>query len=457
MARYGGTAFFQKAADGSASNASASLTIPTPALTEVTMANSSSTATAVAGKSFYIPSPQAEMPSLIDGLVHHALVTASTQVKILGIVDETGSANIGDIVEALGNHPDPVGAVMVMVRLNILVLALRGPLDANTMVSRAKPEADPEAPAVAPQVPPGDSDASAVKNGSSHPRIPASLERLAVNPFRASVVIGPGSSRRDFARIDDLRRPGVYGLMNATSLYIGMGSDVGQRVSTGQQPIEGIETIFVITDADNMLSADAAAVAERILWSRATGSSERKMANGVPDGAPVDPQLYSHLDAFVAEACLALRHDGLLFNSGSARSVLAGPRAEPGRFVLQRPFNEVPDGEVMELVFNEGRIAMAAKRAENDWLLLRGSDVRPETVASANASASFLRAAWLHSGILMLSHDGQSYTLTRDMPFRSGGAAMHFVTGSKGRGRGGWQSIDPDGGYDPRTAALIAS
>lgn len=421
------------------------------------MANSSSSATAVAGKSFPIPSPQAEMPSLIDGLVHHALMTASTQVKILSIVDETGRASVGDIVAELDNHPDPVGAVMVMARLNILILDLVGPLDANTIVRRFGPEPGSELSKVQPPVLPTDGDGPVADIGANHTSVPASLARLDTNPFRANVVFGPGSARRDFVRVDDLRRPGIYGLMNATSLYAGMGSDVGQRVASGQQPIEGIETVFVITDANNVMSADDAAVAERILWSRAAASRERSMVNGLPDGAAVDPQRYSDIDAFVAEACLALRHAELLFTSGSTRSVLAGPRAEPGRSVPQRPFNDVPEGEVMELVFNEGRIALAAKRAEDDWLLLRGSDVRPGTVASANASASYLRAAWLHAGILMPSHDGQSFTLTRDVPFRSAGATAHFVTGSKGRGRGGWRPIDPDGGFDPETADLIAS
>lgn len=420
------------------------------------MANSSSTATAVVGKSHYHSSP-AGAPSIIDGLVHHALLTASTQVKILSIVDETGSASIGDIIAQLDNHPDPVGAVMVMVRLNILILDLQGPLDANTIVRRIGPEPDSDVSAVQPPVPPIDGDGLVADIGSDRSSVPASLARLAANPFRVNAVFGPGSARRDLARVADLRRPGIYGLMNRISLYVGVGSDAGQRVATGQQPIEGIETVFVITDANNIMSADDAAVAERILWSRAAASRERSMINGLPDGAAVDPQRYSDIDAFIAEACLALRHAGLLFTAGSARSVLAGPRAEPGRSVPQRPFNDVPDGEVMELVFNEGRIALAAKRAEDDWLLLRGSDVRPETVASANASASYLRAAWLHSGILMPSHDGQSFTLTRDIAFRSAGATAHFVIGSKGRGRGGWRPIDPDGGYDPETADLIAS
>lgn len=421
------------------------------------MANSSSTATAVASKPFPIPSPQHEAPSLIDGLVQHVLITASVQVKILGIVDETGSVSIGDIATGLTGHPDPVGAVLVMVNLNLLVLDLNGPLDANTMVRRAPPEPDPNMATGRPSgsAPEGGQGVGGdSKNGST---ISAALARLDVTPFRAGIVVGPGTARRDFARMHDLRRPGIYGLMNSLSLYIGMGSDAGLRVATGQQPIEAVEAVFVITDANGALTPDDAAVAERILWSRAAATRERTMVNRVPDGCPIDPERYSYLEAFVAEACLALRHDHILFTAGSARSVLAGPRAEPGRVVPQRPFNDVPEGMVMELTFNDGRVALASRRAEDDWLLLRGSDVRPDTVASANASASYLRAAWLHSGILVPSHDEQSYVLTRDMPFRSGSAATHFVTGSKGRGRGGWQPIDPDGGTDPETAALIAA
>ena len=38
-------------------------------------------------------------------------------------------------------HPDPVGAIEVMIRLGILVAELRGVLDANTVVRRADPAA----------------------------------------------------------------------------------------------------------------------------------------------------------------------------------------------------------------------------------------------------------------------------------------------------------------------------
>ncbi|WEJ34073.1 hypothetical protein [Devosia sp. SD17-2] len=107
------------------------------------MANSSSTGAGAPGKS-YPHSFQTEAPSLIDGLVQHALVSPSIQIQILSIIDETGSATIGDITAELPDHPDPIGAVMVMVGLNILVLEVCGVLDAHTLVRRADPQPDPD-------------------------------------------------------------------------------------------------------------------------------------------------------------------------------------------------------------------------------------------------------------------------------------------------------------------------
>uniref|UniRef100_UPI0037BFE6D3 hypothetical protein n=1 Tax=Devosia sp. TaxID=1871048 RepID=UPI0037BFE6D3 len=159
---------------------------------------------------------------------------------------------------------------------------------------------------------------------------------------------------------------------------------------------------------------------------------------------------------FVASACLALRHHDLLFTRSTARNLIAGSHGEPGRVGPLRPLNDVPNGEVLELTFNDGHVALAAKQADDRWLLLRGSDVRIDTVATAGAGASFQRSAWLHSGLLDVGADGRSYIVTRDIVFSSGSAVAHFCTGSKGKGLAGWNPIDPNGGYDCETPALIA-
>ena len=102
------------------------------------MADIASNATIVANKSHSLSIPP-ELPPVIGGLVQHYLVSASVQVRILSIVDETGSATVGDIVAELPDHPDPAGAIVVMIRLGILVAEVRGVFDAHTVVRRADP------------------------------------------------------------------------------------------------------------------------------------------------------------------------------------------------------------------------------------------------------------------------------------------------------------------------------
>lgn len=417
------------------------------------MANPSSIATALASKSLSHPT-HIELPSLIDGLVQHQLVSPSVQVQILSIVDETGSATISDIMVGLPAHPDPVAAVVVMINLKILVAELRGGvLDAHTVIRRAPPEDSPvDTDGAGPSDPIWQHAAVGSASGGGRD----SLSRIKVTSFAPQVVVGPGADRCAFARQPELQRPAVYGLLSATRGYYGRSKAGSRRVAWGQQPIEDIETIFVITDANNALTAEDAAVCERILWSRAAGFGDRDVVNGVPDGALVGPERYAELELFMATACLALRNAGILFTRGSTRNLMAGPRSEPERIGALRPFNEPPQGEVYEMQFGNGRVALAAQQPDDRWLLLRGSDVRIDTVPSANASTNYLRSAWLYSGLLEMAGDGQSLVVKRDLVFDSASAAAHFCTGSKGRGRAGWQPIDPDGGYDSATPALIA-
>ncbi|MCR6634248.1 hypothetical protein [Devosia sp.] len=113
------------------------------------------------------------------------------------------------------------------------------------------------------------------------------------------------------------------------------------------------------------------------------------MINGVPDGAVVDVQRFSELDTFVAHACLAIRHEDLLFTSGSARSIHAGPRSEPERVGKIRRFNHLPGGSIFELNFGDGLVALAARQSADKWVLLSGSDIRLTPVPSATCSTSF--------------------------------------------------------------------
>lgn len=424
------------------------------------MAKAFSTGAIASGKSYssfmnYSP------PVLSAGLVQHALLSGSTQLTILRIVDETGSASLGDIADGLGGHPDAAGAVLVMVDLGILVIDYVGVIDEHALLRRAPSDFDPtssfsELGARCSGSGFGQSVESVQASKDELP-LPSGIDRLLASPFTPTVHVAAPEARRSLGKIGALARPGIYALIGERQVYIGASSTVGARVGGGQQPIVDIKTIVVITDANNSLSDADVLAAERMFFSRVQATRAFSVMNELPMGASVDAQRYSEIDAFLAQACLTLRHNGLLFAGGTARAVLAGPRNEAGRVGPLRPFNEIPTGERLELCFDDGLVALAARQHQNRWVLLQGSDVRIETAASANSSTRFQRSAWLHAGLLALSADGRSFVTTRDLIFRSGSGVAQFCVGSKGRTRDSWQPIDPDGGLDPNTAALIAA
>ena len=393
----------------------------------------SSSGAAASNKSHFLSAMTSSI-AMASGLVQHDLVSPTDQVVILATIDETGSASVGDVMAALNGHVDPAGAIHVLIAAGIVDADIRsGVLDQHTMLARVAP-IDPDDPT--PSAPGG---VLPTAGG-----LPDNAVSLCITSIHPSVVVSPGSARRALGRAESLRRPGVYVLLSGTHAYVGMGSEVGRRVASGSQPIADVDAIITITDVRDQLSEADALVLERMIHGRVSAAREVALINSTPDGAPITPTRYEELSLFAAMACHALAREGHLFVNLCPRMVLAGPRAEAGRLGPLRPFDEAPNGEVMELAFGKNQMALACRRADDEWVLLRGSDIRLDCVASANASVSYLRAAWHNAGILTLAHDGAGYVLTRDVVFSSASAAMHFVVGSKGSGRGGWQPIETD-------------
>ena len=408
------------------------------------MANSTSTGACAPDKSNPLSFPTA-VPLGISGVVRHPLITASVQVQILSVVDEAGSATLGDIIAELPDHDDPVGAVIALVEDGALTLAVDRHLDAHAVVRRAVAlghGSGLEMPLSGVPCEPSDP--------APAPALPRGLITVPISSGEPIVIVGSGESRRAFGRVPSLSTAGVYAMIGDEQVYIGYGSNLGSRIAYGNQPIGRVETIVAITDSGNGLSGSDGLVAERILWTRLDAAHlSLRMINDVPTAARVTPERYIEIDALIARSALALRREGILFLEGSIRSVLAGPRAEPDRVGPARHRDEVPEGELLELGFGDGLVARAA-RQDDRWLLLAGSEVRVETAVTAGATASYLRAAWLHTGLLVRSASGAAYTLTHDMVFPTGSAVALFVTGSKGRTLDAWKSTTPcDDGPPP--------
>jgi len=384
-----------------------------------------------------------EPPRIVGGIVQHALLSPTTQVAILAVVDKTGSASVGDIAANLPGHPDPVGAEMALVSAGILAADIHSVLDANTILRRIQTvktseNTNPSTPGQAmAQIEPCPAEPDTAS-------LPESLRLFESSALTPIVIVGPGDARRQFGRVDLLHRPGIYCVVNDRSAYVGMGSDNGARLAMRQLPFDNVETVFAIVDGNDDLSVDDALVLERMLWSRMCGLTDFNLVNKVPDGTSVDPKRYRELDAFLGAACAELRRQGVLFSDRSLREVVAGPLTEPERVAPIRALTDIPPGEPFELAFGRGLHALAVRQSEDRFLLLQGSDVRTRTVSSCNVSVSFLRAAWLHAGLLKRSHESSNLVVVRDLVFESLSAITQFATGSKGRRLDAWNPVDPD-------------
>ena len=405
-------------------------------------------------------SPKTQAPAANDagpvhpGLISHALLSPTTQVQILSVVDATGSTSLGDIIAELPGHDDPVSAVFALVAADALVVLSEGIIDAHTVLARRLPS-DLTGELVPVDTPPlpdlprenlEDKLATAQWSdfvGNADAELPPDLVQVPSSTLQPRILRGSGRHRAAFKYAIGLQQPGVYIQLCGNEAYVGYGSDVGFRIAMGKQMDSLPDTILVITDASNGLSEEDGLALERILWAYVSDDADFTVVNKQPNGAPISVERYDQLVQFTAQVVLALRQADIMFLEGSVRQRLSGPRAEPDRLGAVRPFDSIPEGRVMELNYR-GLTALAAERDDGSWLLLRGSDVRIDTVKSASANASFQRAAWLHSGLLEPAADGSCYVLMRDMVFSSGSAVGHFVSGSKGFGLSCWQPIEPE-------------
>lgn len=398
-------------------------------------------------------STETSLPPIIrHGLVQHPLLSGGVQIRVLAKIDASGSALVADVVTLLSGHADPIGAIFVLLDAGIIVAELKGrPMDEDTILRRPW---TPDAPALAIDPPHDDDDGDAGASALAFPTEPVGSSRPAFSPVMARL---DWSQRRDLGRGGFWCRPGIYLLASCQTVYVGASAELNVRAVQGSQPISQIDTLLMLADANGELDFEDALALERLMHMRLSACRDLTLANGTPDGTAIMPDRFDDLQVLAGQFALFLARESIGFAGQSSRNILAGPRMEKGFTSTLRIFDEMPKGEIHELAFNSGLQARAVHHESGDWIVLRDSEIRIETVRSANSTASYHRSALLHAGVLVPSVNGGCYLLKRDLRFPSRSAAAHFVTGSKGQGRGGWKPIDPEGGFDPNTNLLIAS
>jgi hypothetical protein len=255
--------------------------------------------------------------------------------------------------------------------------------------------------------------------------LPASVTALSGPTFDPEVFVITADTLSHVRRVAQLQRPGVYvGWSEIGKAYVGTSGDIANRVAVNAN-LSHAKQVAVILDRNDVLTAEDALVAERILHQCLAFGKVFSSLNTLPMGANVSPERYDDIRLFVTNAVMLLHRGGIITSPLATRHLMAGPRA-------MSDINITPvviDGTLHEMA-GRGFSARAVDTG-NGWVLLRGSVVRRAVMPSANSTASLRRAEWLHAGLL---HDrGDAYEVLSNLRFESASGAAQFVSGAKGR------------------------
>jgi hypothetical protein len=349
-------------------------------------------------------------PAAVAGLVSHPALTPEVQIGILSVVDQTGSASLGDIADSV-EHSLSSTAALALVAAGVLDIEPVAVIDANTRVTR---RVAGQAPTIEHLVPP-----------APDMPLPASVTAIRGPTFDPEVFVITADTLSHVRRVARLQRPGVYvGWSEIGNAYVGTSGDTANRVAVNAN-LSQARQVAVILDRNHVLTPEDAQVAERILHQCLAFGKVFSSLNTLPMGTNVSPERYGDIRMFVTNAVMLLHRSGIITSPLATRHLMAGPRA-----MSDIKVTPVVDDGILHEMAGRGFSARAVETSDG-WVLLRGSVVRRAVMPSANSTASLRRAEWLHAGLL---HDrGDAYEVLSNLRFDSASGAAQFVSGAKGR------------------------
>jgi hypothetical protein len=385
----------------------------------------------------------------LDGIVQSPHVTPGVQVQLLAVVDSTGSASVGDCIDALAGHPEPVSAILDMARAGYLAIE-EGVLTEHRIVTRGSATAvsDDNGAGAGDSAPKPSAHEGARKVSVLSEKAVKSLEgsriwalsldrKLTGSPMRPEVFMLTERGRSELRPGGPLDRPVIYLGLNGKRAYVGMSGNGTDRLRGPH--LEDFFLVFAITDASNTMTRQQALVGERVLGLALEDMGDYDIVSELPHGGACSESDYFAMRMLVGEALVLIRGTGFAFTRHSTRDLLAGPVGAPDMLDAEL-LPDVPERTLTSV----GIRAQAVEDEDGDWFVKAGSQVRTKTVDSASIVTMSLRRELGYSGALVAK--GSHFQLTRNLRFPTGSGAGNFVTGAKFPNRSGWVSMSENEG-----------
>lgn len=260
----------------------------------------------------------------LDGLIDDPLIDLDTQIAVLGLIDETGSAPLGDLIEMLPGHAAPGKAIEAFLRHGVVSIE-PGLIDAQSLVSR---RVNPPVRGAASETPQG-GKAKAAK-----------VHHLGATTPEPDIFFAAGIDRNFFVTEPRLRQNGIYFAVYGRKVYTGRAGDTASRVAWGAHlRAHGIpDLVIAAVDRHGALSEDQTRACERLAtrWVDKHPGLTR-LNKTMPAGARLAPGPFSACVRFVDRLVERVQAAGL-FESEAVQSL------EP---VLAQQDAPVPNGEFL--------------------------------------------------------------------------------------------------------------
>jgi hypothetical protein len=371
----------------------------------------------------------------IPGLVDVSLVDEDAQIAILGLIDETGSARLADLIALLPDHPKPGKAVLHLVHLGILSIE-DGLVDGNSLLRRRTML----------QVPKAQGSAGPEGQGGAPARGTGKLQRLAVVRPQPEIFFANWSDRAAFKGETALTQRGCYLALYLREAYVGRSDRLIDRLLASKHLLaHGIpDLVIAVVDRNNILTPAQIRLAERLLARQVQRHGVLKLANDeLPVGEHLPFSEFAPVDRFVRETVRALSEGGLAFMSKGA-PLLEMEARDPEIEPCDRPETLEPE-EARHYALHACGVHATALARDGNWTVLTGSQVRTDIMPSAGSGIAQQRRELLLDGILV--QNGDHLLLTQDVSFTTASGAARFVVGSRHKPEI-WQALPQPAPFD---------
>lgn len=366
----------------------------------------------------------------LAGLVEDPLIDIDSQIAVLAMIDETGSASFGDLMAILPGHAAPAKIIEAFIRHGVLVIE-PGLIDAQSMLQR---KVNPPLRGATSQT------AQTLKTTRSERRSnkagQGKVHHLALVAPEPDIFFASGVDRSYFMREPRLRKKGIYIALYGRTAYVGRSGDTACRIAWGAHlRVHGMpDRVIAAVDRHGVISDGQTRACERLAARWFNKQADLSLLNpSMPTGYRLSEDGFAQAARFVARFIEKAQTAGLFSNAPGVEDLFVSPT---------NPDLAIKDETTTRLfVLDASGITAKARNEKGKWVVLKGSQVRAQPVPSAGSAALKMRQELLYEGGLERRDD--CLVLTHDVAFNTASGAANFVAGSRFKPEA-WRAL-PDG------------